>query len=359
MAYHVGDVELVCPRCRVELEERRAGEALVCHGCEAAYPIVAGIPDLRVFPDPYITIRGDHIKGEMLASKFAGYTLAELLQLYFDVTPEVPEPDVRLNISRVLGGVARAELALDALQESSDRVGDAARGGAWLDVGCGSAPLVAALARRGKMVVGVDIAFRWLVIGKKRLEELGLRAPLVAACGEALPFRETSFDRVVFQSSLEVMADAQAALTEAFRVASGGARVLVSTPNRWSLGPDPHIGLYGGGYLPQALVDLVARLRAGRPPHRHLLSRNRLRRLLHDAGWENVIIEVPGITRGQREQFTGLSRILADTYEQWRQTPVLRSALSLVGPLLQASASKDDSTPTSGRVPTPSGASSS
>src|SRR3546814_1978705 len=82
-------------------------------------------------------------------------SLAEIVALYFDVTPEVPASDVATNTSRVIGGVSRAQTTLDALQETTGLHDEQLHGRhRWLDVGCGSAPLVAALAQRGVPVVG-------------------------------------------------------------------------------------------------------------------------------------------------------------------------------------------------------------
>jgi SAM-dependent methyltransferase len=339
VTYRIGVLELVCPRCRSDLVERARDAELACAACAASYPVIGGIPDLRVAPDPYISLRGDRAKAEMLARHIDQLDLAGIVALYFDVTPEVPEKDVRLNTSRVLGGMTRAGVALDALQATTHLADDDLfHGRRWLDVGCGSAPLVAALASRGVPVVGVDIALRWLMIGRRQLLDLGLDAPLIAACAEALPFRDCAFDVVAFQSSLEVVQDQQRSVAEAFRVTSEGGRLVVSTPNRTSLGPDPHIGVYGGGFLPRRLVNVFARLQLVRPPHRNLLTRRSLSRLLRDGGWEQVEITLPGVSRSQREQFRGLSRRLADAYETGRTTPGLRELLQVVGPLLQASA---------------------
>ena len=333
MAYFIDWLELVCPVCKGELAEA-TGERpeLRCEACRRGYPVVLGIPDLRIFPDPYISAVGDWAKGRMLADHFEEMDFAELVALYFHVTPEVPAHDVRANSSRLLGGVARAEVALESWESSFGPL----RADCALDVGCGTAPLVAALSGRAPRVVGIDVAFRWLVVGRKRLDELGVSAPLVAACAEALPFREGTFDTVTMQSSLEVFSDQRAALAESLKVLRESGRLLINTPNRFSLGPDPHIGVFGGGFLPAAVVNTIAKLRQARPPGRDLLSSASLRRRLADAGFRDVRVALPGVSHAQRAQFTGLARRLADVYEHGRRAPVLSTALRAIGPLLQA-----------------------
>ena len=193
---------------------------------------------------------------------------------------------------------------------------------------------------RGAEVVGIDVAFRWLVIGKKRLEQEGVRATLVAACAEALPFRDDIFDVVTMQSALEVLRDQATALGESHRVLRARGELLVSTPNRLSIGPDPHVGVYGGGLLPWPLVSAIARLKMARPPLRHLLSTVGLRRALRAARFTDVRTAIPSLSESQRAQFRGLAGTLAGLYERARTMPVARSMLSIIGPLLQARGTK-------------------
>lgn len=341
MTYLLSGIELVCPKCRSELIGPDEGCQLECTSCRARYPIVAGIPDLRVFPDPYISFRGDRVKGQMLERHFDAMRFSEICELYFDVTPEVPPHDVRTNLSRLVGGVSRAETAIASMEVPLGAPVEQVLGeGTWLEVGCGSAPLVAALAKRGIACVGVDVALRWLVIGRKRLLELGVEAPLVAACAEALPFRDGQFQMISYQHTLEVVQDQRSALLEAFRTSRGGGHLVVSTPNGRSLGPDPHVGVFGGAWLPWRVVSMLARLQMARPPWRRLLSAGALEEALRGAGWSDVSVTTPGVSASQRAQFTGLSRTMAGWYESARQRPGTAQLMKLIGPLLQATATR-------------------
>ena len=99
----------------------------------------------------------------------------------------------------LLSGVYRAEKALSAWEQASNSDGSQFK--RLLEIGCGTGPLLVAAKHRYRQVVGVDIAFRWLVVAKKRLDEAGMGdIPLICACAEALPFREDSFDNVVADS---------------------------------------------------------------------------------------------------------------------------------------------------------------
>lgn len=42
------DSILACPKCKGDLKRDRYNKFLHCKGCDSTYPIVEGIPDLRV-----------------------------------------------------------------------------------------------------------------------------------------------------------------------------------------------------------------------------------------------------------------------------------------------------------------------
>src|SRR5262249_10871028 len=151
-------------------------------------------------------------------------------------------------IGGVLTGTARAEARL-AIWEAASRARtpagiQSADVKSILDVGCGTAPLMVAFAQQMKRdsakIVGVDIAFRWLVAAKKRLAEAGFDLPLICACAEALPFPDHAFDRVASESVLENIADQRTMLLEVDRVLKPDGVLFVSTPNQYCPGPDPH-----------------------------------------------------------------------------------------------------------------------
>jgi SAM-dependent methyltransferase len=145
-------------------------------------------------------------------------------------------------------------------------------------------------------------------------------------------------DTVLMDSYLEITADQGAALGEAARVLEPGGRLVVSTPNRWSVGPDPHIGVPGGGLLPGSMVNAIAKQRMARPPLRHLLTAAGLRRALHHAGFATPIVELARVSDAQLATLGALGQRMGRTFNQWREIPGLRTALRLIGPILHASA---------------------
>ncbi len=95
------------------------------------------------------------------------------------------------------------ELILDELDER----------GSLLEVGCGTGIFMEELRRHGFKVVGLDISEPMLEVARRK----GLR--VVLGDGSRLPFKDHSFDYVLFITSLEFMRDPETALAEARRVA--------------------------------------------------------------------------------------------------------------------------------------------
>ena len=99
---------------------------------------------------------------------------------------------------------------------------------------------------------GVDIALRWLLVARKRLDEEGLaHVRLVCGCAERLPFCDRGFAGVVAGDVIEHVGDQAATLAEAHRVLVPGGRLFLASPNRFSLAPEPHVQVWGVGYLPR------------------------------------------------------------------------------------------------------------
>ncbi len=335
-------IDVCCPACQGDLTERNNGEhSWRCSDCGRAYPVLLGIPDLRIFPDPYIDFADDQAKGMKLAERFSTLNFPELIDYYYRNTPVVPPHHAQMYTRGLLAGAARSQQALAAWDQATGDQ-EAPAGRQLLEIGCGTAPLLMAAADRYEQVVGIDIAFRWLVMAQKRLAEAGLDLPLICACAEALPFREQSFDRVVAESVVEHVQDQTQVLAECQRVMRPGGFLYVATPNRLSLGPDPHTGIWAGGMLPQRWVAAQVRRQGGLPPRRNLLSARTLQRTLTQAGFTPPQVWLPAVAAEQRALASGTVQRLVDLYMLLRRLPVSRQLLLWIGPLLYAVAKKVD-----------------
>jgi ubiquinone/menaquinone biosynthesis C-methylase UbiE len=333
-------IEICCPHCKGDLSKSKAaGDSFRCLCCGRSFPVILDIPDLRVFPDPYIELEPDRAKGLRVAARLHELGFTELVDFYYSITPVVPPRHAEQYKSGLRGAVARARAALDSW-ESVVGTNGRVRARSILDLGCGTAPLLVTAASRFRKMVGVDIAFRWLVVAKKRLADAGLDVPLICACAEALPFPDGVFDRVVADSVLEHLQDQGQGLSECYRVMRSGGYFFVSTPNKYSLGPDPHAGIWCGGFLPDSWIAAYVSRQGGIPPKRSLLSARSLSRAIKKAGFRPRQIRLPDVPAGQSTHFGKRMRLLIDLYHVAKQLPVSRELLHWVGPLFHCIAQK-------------------
>jgi SAM-dependent methyltransferase len=346
-------IEICCPHCRGELELSSENQ-LACRGCARKFPILAGIPDLRVFHDPFFTREQDYERVRLLEERFAETNFEGLVDYYFSLSTVVPPHHRRAYKRGLLAGVARtrawlesweAACAKDSAAPPLDREGGTspATGKRLLEIGCGAAGLLVA-AEKYPLRAGVDIALRWLVVGKRQLADAGLDLPLVCACAEALPFREEQFDRVVSDSTLEMLTDQRRALEEARRVLVPGGRIFIATPNRFSLGPDPHTGIPVGTWLPKKWTNAIVVRQGGLPPVRYLLSKGALGRALREAGFADVKIYLPTFPKEQSTLFSAGMRAVVALYHLFLRVPVAREVMRMFGPVFLSVARKESKT---------------
>ena len=323
-----------CPRCRGDVEA--LAERYFCGACSASYPIVAGIPDFRVFPDPYIGLAEDRAKAQRLHEHAKHATLAELVEYYFSITPDVSSKLARSYTAGMLvTGPGRARSSLQFLERvAGERPGNAR----VIEIGTGSGPYLGALAERFENVTAVDIAMRWLVVARKRLLESGLHAELVCACAEHLPFRDASFDVTLAANVIEHLTAPTSMLAETWRVLDDAGVVLLETPNRTSPRPDPHFGIWGLGLLPRSWRTVLARWLRGEESDR-VTTRSyfELRELLEGSEFERIEIAIPELPTSSLD---GPMKVAAHLHNLVRDIPGLRGTLYLVGPAFEVLAFK-------------------
>src|SRR5215469_5090603 len=155
---------LRCPVCKAVPSVQP--EQLFCTQCRRTYPIVLGIPDLRVYEDPLIPLQDDYRKGEKIQAEAERLGFADLVRYYWSLPTHPPTPP---DLSeRFIRHVLSDEQRIEGYK---DKIGHGQR---FLEVGCGTAALVKSAQQSFSFAVGCDVAFRWLLIARKRLEEAGL-----------------------------------------------------------------------------------------------------------------------------------------------------------------------------------------
>jgi SAM-dependent methyltransferase len=337
----------VCPACHGPLET--SASAYACGPCGHHYPIVCGIPDFRLVPDPYIGMPEDRRKAERLFQEGADRSFEQLLRYYYAVTPEDPADLAERWIARSL---AEVEIASGLAAAAP---WPAKAGARLLDVGCSTGALLIATADRHPGGIGVDVALRWLAIGRIRLREAGVDATLVCANAEHLPFPTASFGVVTCVDTLEHVSDAVAALREAHRVSQTGAPLLCTANNRLTPLAEPNIHLWGVGYLPKRWqAGYVRWRRRDLHPYRiHLLTAGDLKGAAGEAGYDNVAVDPAPIAAPHAR---GALRSALALYRGVRTKPIMGSLLRALGPRLlltaRATASKRPSPSAAGGADT-------
>lgn len=325
-------VEYCCPRCKGPLVSQP--KKFTCASCAAHYPVVLGIPDFRVFPDPYIGIADDHKKASRIAEQeAAGASFEELVRYYWSITPDEP-PEMAERFTAL--AVAATERGRDLLDSQSEVRAKLPPGNSTrvLDVGTRTGGLLLAAAERSPEVVGIDIAFRWLIVARQRLAEAGRPAQLVCCCAEFLPFPPVSFDVVLAENVLEHTARQQDLVEETHRVLKPTGVFFATTWNRLAIAPEPHVRLWGVGWLPLRLRQRYVRWRKGVSyDHVRLLSVFELTRMARKTSFGRCQIELPKFSATQLASVSAGPRALLQIYHRIKNWPVLHQLLLLAAPV--------------------------
>lgn len=331
MTAHPGPPALRCPSC---------GEPLAFDGREAECPrghavdAVAGIVDLRGSELPGFDVAADRRLAEQLVA-CEDASLEELLRLYWRGQPGVGPALVERFVRGDLVGERRAAEVVGQVEELIGRRLTGAD--CVLELGAGTAALSAAVAPMVGHVVVSDISLAWLVLARHRLGTAGIdRVTLVATTGDRLPFAACEFDAVLAADVIEHVPDPDALVAACYRVLRPGGAMWLSTPNRLSLTPEPHVRVWGVGLLPRPLGRRLVRWLRGVPyDDVRTLSVFGLRRALVSTGGR-VRVTAPGIAAAVRAGYPLFSRRLIGVYELARRMPIVKLLLLLVTPLFHA-----------------------
>jgi SAM-dependent methyltransferase len=300
---------IVCPDCLGELEE--GVERWRCLACGATYRGLLGIPDLRTAEDQYLSNCDDWALANHVAADYDRLDFLGLLGRYFDLSREVP-PDLRgRQIAHILSAPERCGQWIDAL-------GGTLPQGPFLDLGCGSGSFLVHAARGRSDVYGLDIAMRWLVVARKRLDEAGHRhVRLVCGCAEKPPFRARSFHTVIAGDVIEHVADQSRTLEEAHRVLTPGGKLVLASPNRYSLAPEPHVGVWGVGFLPRRWMSAYVRWARGCEFRAiRTLGLVEWRHLLAASAFGGGSISCPALPQADLAGFAPVKRRLGEVYNR-------------------------------------------
>ncbi len=323
-----------CPHCRHPLADH--GDHLRCAGCGNHYECVDGIPDLRTgggFDD-------DRRLARALAAR-AGDRLDTLVRRVQEThLGREDERRVAAATRRVLEGPLRLRGDVAGWLRESVQPGRLV-----LDLGCGSGMLLAAAAALGCNGIGIDLSLAWLVVAKRLIAAHGGTPLLAAARGEALPLASASVDAVVSLDVIEHVRDPGAYLAEIDRVTRPGGRIALSTPNRFSVTAEPHVLVWGVGWLPHRWQPAWVRWRSGRRyDGTRLLSSVGLRRLLRRHTGFVCTVLIPPVAPEEIAHFPPMKAGLAHWYNSMSGAPAARWAFLLCGPFFRVTGIKNGRT---------------
>jgi demethylmenaquinone methyltransferase / 2-methoxy-6-polyprenyl-1,4-benzoquinol methylase len=152
---------------------------------------------------------------------------------------QVPEEDKARRVGEVFRSVAPSYDVMNDLmslglhrawKRFALEMSGVREGSRVLDVASGSGDLAAAFAKRAGATGQVwmtDINAAMLAVGRDKLIDAGMFAPLALCDAEKLPFASDTFDCVSVAFGLRNMTRKEAALAEMTRVARPGGRVIV------------------------------------------------------------------------------------------------------------------------------------
>jgi SAM-dependent methyltransferase len=318
-----------CPTCRSALIAT-TGDALACTGCGAEYGVFGGIPDLRIDRPAWIDVDDDREAAARLDRDHRHSSLETMIRTVFAAQAGRSQQQIDMRTRQVLVAPGRLATQLDGwLRPTTHTPG-------FLDLGCGPGMLLAAAAGAGVPGLGIDVSLVWLVVARRMIEQHGGRATLCAAFAESLPLAEASVPAVVSLDVIEHVADQPRYLAEIDRISADGAPIALATPNRFSLAAEPHVHVWGVGWLPARFQKRYVRARSGRPyEFVRLLSVPGLASLLRRHTDIAARFVVPPVPDDEIASYNPRRATLARVYNRVAQWPWLRWPLLGIGPFFR------------------------
>jgi ubiquinone/menaquinone biosynthesis C-methylase UbiE/uncharacterized protein YbaR (Trm112 family) len=325
------EIAFVCPWCRGPLEILTDKEGYRCLHCDRDYLLHAGIPDFRVFADPFLSFEEDHERTEIVLAELDRKNLKSLLEYYWtfsDITPVALRPKF---VRSAMLGEEKAKRLLRSFENGTFEKPVTAR--RVLEIGSGTGNFLALAADHYERVIGIDIAMRWLHVSRRRFMDQKLPVPpLVCCCAEYLPFADNSFDLVVSSATLEFVKDQERVLAECARTLKKTGAVYLNTANRFAVSKDPYAYLFGVGFLPRAWQAPYVRWRRDAPyAEVRTLSLRELNRLAKKYFPTREFV-LPNVVPEALQHFSAPTRLQMRLYQTVRGLWPFSVLLKRVGP---------------------------
>jgi SAM-dependent methyltransferase/uncharacterized protein YbaR (Trm112 family) len=319
-----------CPICRGRLAVEVRDTRLSCVRCGTPFDVFAGIPDLRVSRPSWVNVDADREAALRLERDTRSVTLEALVRQVFARQPHRTDAEVDHRVRQVLASPARLRRQVHGWLRS------VALTPGYVDVGCGPGLLLAASADDAVAGMGIDASLEWLIVARRMIEAHGGRATLCAALCEALPLPDGSAPAIASLDVIEHCVDQRRHLREIDRIAAPSAPFALATPNRFSVTAEPHVGVWGVGWLPARWQQRFVRMRSGKPyEFVRLLSVPGLKRLMKRETHFDGRFLVPRIADEEIALFEARRAKMARAYNRVAEHRMLRWPLFAIGPFFR------------------------
>ncbi len=297
-----------CPHCHGRLAAEE--QAVRCVGCTRRYDVVDGIPDLRLGRPAWIDFADDVRRAEELSEAIGPDDVRGAVEFVFRRREGWDEAVVARRTRQVLD-------LPDRLREELDEWLAPIQSGPLLDVGCGPGTLLAAVSPSNHRALGVDVSMEWLVVAQRMIRSAGGQPVLACALAEALPLPDQAVQSVAVLDVIEHVSDPAALVGELNRVVAPGGAVALATPNRFSLAAEPHVGVWGVGWLPTRFQERYVRWRTGEPyGFVRLLSRRELAGVFERNSEIGVEVRPAAVPRHELRSFSPRRAAVARMYNR-------------------------------------------
>lgn len=315
------------------------GGAFVARCCQRRFPVVGGIPDFRVALGSWLDVEEDRRRAEELLAAVPEEDVAGSVRFVFARRPGWTPELIERRVEQVLSAPARLRAECEGwLRPACEQDGPI------LDLGCGPGMLLAALRGR-PLVIGVDVSLEWLVVARRMSRAAGVEAQLAAGLAEALPLAAGSVGAVCALDVLEHVGDQAAMVRETDRILRVGGVLVAATPNRFSLAAEPHVNVWGVGWLPRAWQAAYVTRRSGHPyAFTRLLSAREIAALLRDHSSLRGTPQPAAIPAAELGRMRGRRRVLAVAYNRLVTLPGARSLARHLGAFFHLVAYKERAT---------------
>jgi 2-polyprenyl-3-methyl-5-hydroxy-6-metoxy-1,4-benzoquinol methylase len=322
-----------CLACQGRLQAR-SGESVQCQDCDAHYPAVDGIPDLRSREGSAARYEQEDFEAARQCSEDLRDASVETVMAQLSDRQAVDDAIQGMRVKQILSAPPKFHNQFEGWLKPC-----VIPEGVLLDVGCGSGGLLAAAATMGIWAAGIDASMTNLVAAKHMIEAHGGTARLACAYAEALPIAGASVNTVTMYDSIEHVSSVRSTISEACRILKPGGSLAISTPNRFSLTREPHVLIWGVGWLPRALQGYYVRWRTGQPyDHTRLMSTWEMARELRHHHAIQFEFGIPPVPEEEIANFSPRRAFLANLYNRISGWKILRPVMLAIGPFYQVTA---------------------